>query len=93
MLKDKDKIFLNIHGFLDRSMKGVMSRGGWVDTKAIIAKGPDHIIKTIQDSGLRGRGGLWVSTGLKWSFMPKIVKNLGCKCDKSEPVLVRIGKF
>ena len=46
MLKDKDKIFPNIHGFLDRSLKGVMSRGGWVDTKALISKGSDHIIKT-----------------------------------------------
>ena len=26
MLKEKDKIFTNIYGFKDRSLKGVMSR-------------------------------------------------------------------
>ena len=88
MLKDKDKIFPNIHGFFDRSIKGVMSRGGWIDTKALISKGPDHIIKTIQDSGLRGRGGAGFPTGLKWSFMPKSSekpKYLVVNADESEP--------
>ena len=88
MLKNKDKIFPNIHGFQDRSLKGVMSRGGWVDTDSLILKGPDHIIKTIQDSGLRGRGGAGFPTGLKWSFMPKSVekpKYLVVNADESEP--------
>ena len=88
MLKNKDKIFPNIHGFLDRSLKGVMSRGGWVDTENLILKGPDQIIKTIQDSGLRGRGGAGFPTGLKWSFMPKTVekpKYLVVNADESEP--------
>ncbi len=88
MLKEKDKIFPNIYGFQDRSLKGVMSRGGWVDTKAIIARGPDNIIKTIQESGLRGRGGAGFPTGLKWSFMPKSAdkpKYLVINADESEP--------
>ena len=88
MLKEKDKIFPNIYGFHDRSLKGVMSRGGWVDTKALISKGSDHIIKTIQDSGLRGRGGAGFPTGLKWSFMPKNSekpKYLVVNADESEP--------
>ena len=88
MLKEKDKIFPNIHGFQDRSLKGVMARGGWLDTKAIIARGPKEIIKTIQDSGLRGRGGAGFPTGLKWSFMPKSTdkpKYLVINADESEP--------
>ena len=88
MLKEKDKIFPNIHGFQDRSLKGVMARGGWVDTKAVIARGPEEIIKTIQDSGLRGRGGAGFPTGLKWSFMPKSTdkpKYLVINADESEP--------
>ena len=65
-----------------------MARGGWVDTKAIIARGPEEIIKTIQDSGLRGRGGAGFPTGLKWSFMPKSTdkpKYLVINADESEP--------
>ena len=65
-----------------------MSRGGWVDTKGLISKGPDYIIKTIQDSGLRGRGGAGFPTGLKWSFMPKTSekpKYLVINADESEP--------
>ena len=64
-----------------------MSRGGWVDTKALISKGPDHIIKTIQDSGFERAGGAF-PTGLKWSFMPKSSekpKYLVVNADESEP--------
>ena len=88
MLKEKDKIFSNIYGFHYRSLKGVMSRGGWVDTKALILRGSDEIIKTIQESGLRGRGGAGFPTGLKWSFMPKSTgkpKYLVINADESEP--------
>ena len=65
-----------------------MARGGWVDTKAIIARGPDEITETIQKSGLRGRGGAGFPTGLKWSFMPKSTnkpKYLVINADESEP--------
>merc|ERR1740136_619667 len=31
--------------------------------------GPDWIVQEIKDSGLRGRGGAWFPSGLKWSFM------------------------
>ena len=88
MLKERDKIFSNIYGFNDRSLKGVMKRGGWDSTKSIILKGSDFIIKTIQDSGLRGRGGAGFPTGLKWSFMPKSnekPKYLVVNADESEP--------
>jgi NADH-quinone oxidoreductase subunit F len=88
MLKEKDKIFPNIYGFSDRSLKGVMSRGGWNDTKSIILKGSEFIIKEVQNSGLRGRGGAGFPTGLKWSFMPKSSekpKYLVVNADESEP--------
>ena len=65
-----------------------MARGGWVDTKAIIARGPDDITKTIKESCLRGRGGAGFPTGLKWSFMPKSTdkpKYLVINADESEP--------
>ena len=71
MLADKDRIFTNLYGRLDKSLKGAMSRGSYNRTKDIIDKGRDWIINEMKASGLRGRGGAGFPTGLKWSFMPK----------------------
>ncbi len=89
MLKNKDKIFSNIYGFEKWSLSAAMRRGDWVGTKEIMSKDSDQIIEKIKSSGLRGRGGAGFSTGLKWSFMPKIVKDrphyLVVNADESEP--------
>ena len=71
MLNDRDRIFRNIYGFHDVSLKGAQSRGVWDGTKFFIDKGHDYIIDEMKKSGLRGRGGAGFPTGLKWSFMPK----------------------
>ena len=71
MLQDKDRIFTNIYGVHDVSLKGAMARGQWDGIKGFIDKGSDWIIDQIKASGLRGRGGAGFPTGLKWSFMPK----------------------
>ncbi len=73
MLLDKDRIFTNIYGMHDRSLKGAMARGHWDETKKIIQKGRESIISIMKESGLRGRGGAGFPTGLKWSFMQKKV--------------------
>ena len=89
MLQDKDRIFTNIYGQFDRSLKGAMARGHWDGTKAIIEKGRDWIINEMKASGLRGRGGAGFPTGLKWSFMPKEPTDrphyLVVNADESEP--------
>jgi len=71
VLADKDRIFTNLYGFEDWTLKGARARGDWDNTKALMAKGQDAIIEEIKASGLRGRGGAGFSTGTKWSFMPK----------------------
>jgi len=89
MLQDKDRIFTNIYGHFDRSLKGAMARGHWDGTKAILEKGRDWIINEMKASGLRGRGGAGFPTGLKWSFMPKESDGrphyLVVNADESEP--------
>ena len=89
MLSDKDRIFTNIYGLKDKSLKGAMARGHWDNTKGLLEKGRDWIINEVKASGLRGRGGAGFPTGLKWSFMPKESDGrphyLVVNADESEP--------
>ena len=89
MLKDQDRIFTNLYGMHDRSLKGAMKRGHWDGTARILAEGRDWIVQQVKDSGLRGRGGAGFPTGLKWSFMPKQSDGrpsyLVVNADESEP--------
>jgi len=89
MLADKDRIFTNLYGFHDWRLEGARKRGAWDNTKAILDKGGDWIIDEMKKSGLRGRGGAGFPTGMKWSFMPKEVKDrphyLVVNADESEP--------
>ncbi len=51
---------------------------------------PDDVIKTILDSGLRGRGGGGFPTGKKWQVAKDLVKDAGqkyvcCNADEGDP--------
>jgi len=89
MLADKDRIFTNLYGVHDWRLPAARARGAWDNTKAILDRGVDAIIDEMKKSGLRGRGGAGFPTGLKWSFMPKEVKDrphyLVVNADESEP--------
>src|SRR5210317_2190017 len=89
MLKDQDRIFTNLYGMNERTLKGAKARGHWDGTAALIKKGRDWIIDEMKASGLRGRGGAGFPTGLKWSFMPKESDGrpsyLVVNADESEP--------
>ena len=90
MLEDKDRIFTNLYGLGDVSLKGARARGQWDNTKALIDKGRDWVVSEMKASGLRGRGGAGFPTGLKWSFMPKTIDPqrphyLVVNADESEP--------
>ncbi|WP_428408519.1 NADH-quinone oxidoreductase subunit NuoF [Hyphococcus sp.] len=89
MLEDKDRIFTNLYGLQDWRLEAAKKRGAWNGTADLMALGGDWLIQQIKDSGLRGRGGAGFPTGLKWSFMPKEVKDrphyLVVNADESEP--------
>ncbi len=89
MLDDKDRIFTNIYGLEDTSLKAAKKRGDWSRTKSIMAKGREKIIEEIKESELRGRGGAGFGTGMKWSFMPKEASErphyLVINADEGEP--------
>lgn len=71
MLCPKDRIFLNLPDRFSVSLKEAQKGGDWDQTSTLIQKGSEWIIKEIQQSGLRGRGGGGFPTGKKWDFMPK----------------------
>lgn len=71
MLRDENRIFTNIYGLDDVSLKSARARGDWQKTKDLIALGRAAIVEEVKKSGLRGRGGAGFGTGMKWSFMPK----------------------
>jgi NADH-quinone oxidoreductase subunit F len=89
MLADRDRIFLNLYGQHDVGLEGARKRGAWNATADMVSAGRDWIIQQIKDSGLRGRGGAGFPTALKWTFMPKEVKErphyLVVNADESEP--------
>ena len=49
MLNDQDRVFTNIYGLEDISLKGAKKRGDWSRTKSILAKGREKIIDEIKD--------------------------------------------
>jgi NADH-quinone oxidoreductase subunit F len=89
MLSDQDRIFTNLYGIHDPFLAGARARGDWDNTASILARGRDAIIEEMKASGLRGRGGAGFPTGMKWSFMPKVVGErphyLVVNADESEP--------
>ena len=56
--------------------------------KVLTEMTPDDVIKTITDSGLRGRGGAGFPTGRKWAFAKASVndqKYVCCNADEGDP--------
>ncbi|WIA33563.1 hypothetical protein OEZ86_006687 [Tetradesmus obliquus] len=88
-ISDDDRIFQNLYGRHDTSIKGALARGDWYRTKDLVTKGSDWIIEQVKQSGMRGRGGAGFPSGLKWSFMPKVSDGrpsyVVINADESEP--------
>jgi len=56
--------------------------------KVLTGMTPDEVIKELEKSGLRGRGGAGFPTGTKWRFVAKAAgkpKYVICNADESEP--------
>ena len=85
-------VFANINEQEPWTIDSYIASGGYEAWKNILhnkndSYKPENIIETIQESGLRGRGGAGFPTGVKWSFMPKddTQKYIVCNSDESEP--------
>lgn len=77
----KNNIATSLHAYKENG-----GYNGWLKT---LEKSPEEIVKIVQDSNLRGRGGAGFNTGFKWSFVPKEADNekkyLICNADEMEP--------
>src|SRR5580693_8231323 len=65
-----------------------VATGGYAALRKALEMKPEDIIKTVTESGLRGRGGAGFSAGQKWSFIPREKKGphyLAVNADESEP--------
>ena len=65
------------------------SEGYQALAKVLTEMAPDDVIKTISDSGLRGRGGGGFPTGTKWKFAcanrGEVKKYVVCNADEGDP--------
>ncbi len=63
------------------------ARGGYESLRKALAMTPEDVLKQLEASGLRGRGGAGFAMGKKVSFLPhgSIEKYLVCNADESEP--------
>ncbi len=90
ILEDKDRIFPNLYGLHDWGLEGAKKRGCWNATKDILDAGRDWIIDQHARPRACAAAAAGFGTGLKWSFMPKEVKDgrphyLVVNADESEP--------
>jgi len=71
-------------------LKDYVARGGYsVLTKILAERMPqEQVIREVEKSDLRGRGGAGFPSGLKWWFMPRFLageKVIICNSDEGEP--------
>ena len=84
------KIALRNAGEIDPcDINQYIGRGGYSGlNKALTIMKPKDVLQQVMDSGLRGRGGAFFATGLKWSFLSKSdakVKYILCNCEEGDP--------
>ncbi|MET0921339.1 MAG: NADH-quinone oxidoreductase subunit NuoF [Acidimicrobiia bacterium] len=79
--------FLRDHPDDSFTIEAALANGAYEMLPVAFGQAPDDIVKTVQDSGLRGKGGAGFSTGQKWSFLPKDVfpRYLAVNADEGEP--------
>ena len=85
------KIALRNCGYMDpENIQDYENRNGYAAIKKIATKGisREEVIKTVLDSGIRGRGGGGFPTGLKWRFAnnnKSADKYIICNADEGDP--------
>ncbi len=90
IFKLQHKIALRNAGEIDPcDINQYIGRGGYSGlNKALTGMKSEEVLQQVMDSGLRGRGGAFFATGLKWSFLSKSKakgKYILCNCEEGDP--------
>ncbi len=88
--KNQKRLVLDKNGIIDpTSLEDYIAVGGYgALEKALTSMTPDDIIKSVKESGLRGRGGGGFPTGRKWEFCRQAAgdkKYVICNADEGDP--------
>ncbi len=88
--KEQVKIALHNCGTIAYgSIEAYIARDGYMAVaKAVTQSKPEDVIKTVMDSGIRGRGGAGFPTGVKWDAghkAPGTEKYMVCNADEGDP--------
>ena len=82
-------ILKHIHEPGSHTIEHYQARGGYETARNLVGTAePASLVKIVEDSGLRGRGGAGFPTGKKWSFLAKGTGKpayLAVNGDESEP--------
>jgi formate dehydrogenase iron-sulfur subunit len=66
-LRNQERLCCGRLGVIDPlDLDDYLAHGGYAGLKAALALEPAAVVKTVADSGLRGRGGAAFPTGIKW---------------------------
>jgi formate dehydrogenase iron-sulfur subunit len=69
------------------AIEDYLAHGGYQGLQAALAMAPRDIVRTITESGLRGRGGAAFPTGIKWNTVleqPAAQKYIACNADEGD---------
>jgi len=88
--KDQQRLLLENCGIINPlSVSEYVAMGGYSALyKALYQMGPEEVLEEVIQSGLRGRGGAWFPTGVKWGMArktPNEEKFVICNADEGDP--------
>lgn len=88
--KNQYRVLLSSCGIIDPlSVAEYVAMGGcYALYKALYQMSPEEVLEEVKGSGLRGRGGAWFPTGLKWDLARKAIgeeKFVICNADEGDP--------